>query len=171
MKKVMISLIPVMLLFGLSCNKFENGDDVLSLQWEDYSGNALKLDGIYYFETENFEGPLFQRYALYRNGIIRNLGGSKNIDDLRFPSGNSKYEWGVFQIDGTRIKFERWYPSSGGPLKAYIRSGEILNDTTFLITESYRMQKGKKTEIRERNEVYHFRQFSPKPDSTNNFIK
>ena len=33
------------------------------------------------------------------------------------------------------------------------------------------MKKGKKTEVKARNETYHFKQFSPQPDSTNNFIK
>jgi hypothetical protein len=131
----------------------------------------LKIDGIYYKESENFEGLYFQRYALYRNGIIRDLGASSSIDDPSFLSGKSKINWGIFQVEGSIIKFERWYPSSGGGLPAYVRAGEILNDTTFVITESYRMQKGKKTEIRERNEIYHFHKFSPKPDSTNTFIK
>jgi hypothetical protein len=90
---------------------------------------------------------------------------------MPLSGGNSKFNWGVFQVNGANIKFERWYPSSGGPLKAYISSGEILNDTTFLITESYRMQKGNKTELKDRNETYYFREFSPKSDSTNKFIK
>jgi hypothetical protein len=171
LKQVMICLIFLTLLFGFRCNKIEKEDDVLTLKREGYTGSTLKFDGIYYLETENFEGPLFQRYAIYRNGIIRHLGGSKTKEDPIFLSGKSKFDWGVFQIDGAVIKFERWYPSSGGPLKAYIRSGEILNDSTFLITESYRMQGGRKTEIKERNEIYHFKEFSPKPDSTNTFIK
>jgi hypothetical protein len=51
-----------------------------------------------------------------------------------------------------------------------VRAGQILNDTTFVIAESYRMNEGKKTEVKERNETYHFKQFNPKPDSTNRFI-
>jgi len=52
-----------------------------------------------------------------------------------------------------------------------VREGDIINDTTFVISVSYRMKKGKKTEVKARNETYHFKQFSPQPDSTNNFIK
>jgi len=56
-------------------------------------------------------------------------------------------------------------------VKAYISEGSILNDTTFVITSSYRMVDGKKTEVTSRNETCHFRQFSPNPDSTNTFIE
>jgi hypothetical protein len=40
-----------------------------------------------------------------------------------------------------------------------------------MFTESYRMKNGKKTEVKVMNETYHFKQHSPKPDSTNTFIK
>ena len=83
---------------------------------------------------------------------------------------DDKISWSVFQFDGNNIQFERWYPSSGGPFPAYVRSGEILNDTTFIITEIYRMKDGVKTDVEESNEVYQFQAFSPKPDSTNRFI-
>ena len=64
--------------------------------------------------------------------------------------------------------FEKWYPNSPGQPKVYIREGKILNDTTFHITASYRPDG---SERREKDEIYHFKQFSPKPDSTNNFVK
>lgn len=56
-------------------------------------------------------------------------------------------------------------------LEAYVRAGKILNDTTFHITESYRMVDGVKTNIKQRDEMYYFREFDLKPDSLNNFIK
>jgi hypothetical protein len=171
MERILISLITlIMLALGFSCTKILGKDDVLTLHREDYLGSALRFDGIFYTEKENSKGPYFHRYALYRNGIIRDLGGSTTKDDPNFLHGNTKIEWGVFQINGANIKFERWYPGSGGPFKAYIRSGEILNDSTFLILEIYRMKDGKKTEISEINEIYHFIEFSPKPDSTNAYV-
>ena len=84
-------------------------------------------------------------------------------------SFQKKHDWGTFQINKDSIVFERWYPAEVS--KSYYRSGKILNDTTFVITESYRLRNGKKKEWREKNEVYHFKAFSPKPDSTNRFIK
>ncbi len=104
-------LILIIVLFSVtSCDKFIEPDDILSLKRHTYLGNELLLDGIYYTEESNFEGIYYQRYALYRNGIIRDLGASKTIDDPNFLSGNSKADWGVFRIDGAIIKFERWYP-------------------------------------------------------------
>ena len=32
------------------------------------------------------------------------------------------------------------------------------------------MVEGEKTEVREKDETYYFKKFSPKPDSTQNFI-
>jgi hypothetical protein len=164
-------ILSAILLCGISCDKMMiESDDVLSLVRQNYIGNELLLNGIYYTEKKNFEGVYYQRYALYRDGVIRDLGSSQEIDSPKFLSGNSNADWGVFQIESNGVKFERWYPSSGGPLKAYVREGIILNDTTFQITVSYRNQNGEKTEVRERNEVYHFKSFSPKPDSTNTYI-
>jgi hypothetical protein len=89
---------------------------------------------------------------------------------MQLTQTTSKYNYGRFLIENDNIKFERWYPGSP-PLPAYIRSGTILNDTTFVITEIYRMKNGNKTEVETgRNEIYHFKQFSPKPDSTNRYV-
>jgi hypothetical protein len=73
----------------------------------------------------------------------------------------------VFIIEDNVIKFERWYPSER-PYNAFVREGVILKDTTFHITKSYRSNG---TEKREKDEIYHFRKFSPKPDSTNVYVK
>jgi hypothetical protein len=163
-----------------SCKKDRlSKDDELSIQRTPYTGNQLRIDG-YYFEKSN--NSYFSLYCFYRNGGLLAAGGvfsstQEMVEYLNKELINSqkykeyKSNWGVFNIEGNQIKFERWYPSSGGGLPAYVRAGEILNDTTFVIKESYRMQKGKKIEVKERDETYHFKQFSPKPDSTNSFIK
>ncbi len=170
MKLILIKTIVLLLIFGYSCKKTDK-DDKLSLELNNYNTNEILIDGYYYTVLENFEGVIYNRFAFYRNGIVRYLGSTKSLQEINFGPVDAKDAWGVFQIYSNEIKFEKWYPSSGGPLKAYIRAGNILNDTTFVITESYRMHKGKKTEEKVRNETYHFRQFSPKPDSTNSFIK
>jgi len=172
-------IITLFVLLMSNCNKDKIWkDDELSTNKEPYTGNQLRIDGYYY---ELVDGVMHGIYCLYDNGVIHHLG-----DGIKFSEINQfeqtitttefiekirkiKYSWGVFKVEGNQIKFERWYPSEP-PYKAYVRAGEILNDTTFIITESYRMHKGKKTEVKDRNETYHFKQFSPKPDSTNNFI-
>lgn len=151
-------------------------DDELSIPKLAYNGNQLRIDGYYYQEKD---GNFFSLYCFYKNGVILYLGGgftSVQIISLedRFKNGsfyhdikNYKDYWGVFNIHQNNIMFEKWYPSSGGGLPAYIRSGVILNDTAFLISKSIRSKTGEEKEL---NETYHFKQFSPKPDSTNVFI-
>lgn len=78
--------------------------------------------------------------------------------------------WGVFQIKEDSIWIESWFDLDG-PEKAYMQSGIILNDTTFVITEIYKNKRCKKKGLEDRNKVYHFREFYPKPDSTNSFVK
>lgn len=155
-------------------------DDELSIQKMPFAGNQLRTDGYYYqLKDQTF----FTIYCFYRNGIILYLGGGYSSSQLielesRIQNGSYyndakkyKYFWGIFNIENNNIKFERWYASSGGPLPTYVREGNIVNDTTFNITEIYRIKKGKKTEVANENETYHFKAFSPKPDSTNTFIK
>lgn len=161
-----------------ACSKIWT-DDNLSLPKMVYDGKELRVDGYYYFDYENIESYR-TIYFLFANGVIL-YGSTFPLSELQkqenaytepgwqFPNQRPKYYWGLFEIEGDNIRFERWYPSEP-PLKAYVRAGKILDDTTFVITESYRMQGGRKTEIREENQVYHFKPFSPKPDSTNVFI-
>ncbi len=159
-----------------SCKK-DKMDDELSIQRTPYYGNELRIDGYYY--NEYFEGYITV-YFFYQNGIIL-YGSSFPINEIsiledEYKSGlhyehsrNNKPSWGVFIIEDNKICFERWYPSEI-PFKAFVSEGEILNDSTFIITESYRVQNDVKTLIQKENNTYHFKQFSPKPDSLNPFI-
>jgi hypothetical protein len=71
-------------------------------------------------------------------------------------------------IDTTSIKFKGYYNTDNLSKESYVRLGTILNDTTFIITKLVRSDGKHESE---KNETYHFRLFSPKPDSTNNLIK
>lgn len=152
-------------------------DDILSMERKDYHGNQLRVDGYYYQKLNN---QYFSLNIFFRNGILIAAGGVFNsipemddyistefINNLEYKEYKSN--WGVFAVEEDQLHFERWYPTDP-PLRAYVRAGLILNDTTFRITESYRMVDGQKTEVRERDELYRFRYFGPKPDSTNTFI-
>jgi len=168
--KILILLISTVMLL----TKCAIYDDKLSLPLMPYTGEQLRTDGYYYqiwYDGKEFFGS----YFLYKNGIlIAGEGVSSSLEEKdesvkrRFIDKQSyqtdKLHWGVFLIDDNMIKFERWHP--GPPSEAYVWEGVILNDTTFHITKSYRGRKSWKE-----NEIYHFRQFSPKPDSTNVFIK
>ena len=159
-----------------SCGKFFK-DDELSLTRVPYTGNELRIDGYYFYEHS--DPARIDIYFLYRNGIIL-YGGTPLSSEIKETENkiqtdrwheiikNDITSWGVFHVNGSTIKFERWYPSSGGGAPSAVREGKILNDSTFHITVSYRSNG---SERNEKDEIYHFREFAPKPDSTNNFIK
>lgn len=171
-----ILLALVFLVFSIACEKVLK-DENLTLKKSSYTGTELRLDGYYYFMNGQ---NLFETYFFYRNGIsIHGGGNGSNTPPLQFIESqfvsesylnslkNCKTCWGIFRISGDNIWEEAWYPSSGGGLPVYIRYGKILNDTTFIITRSIHSKTGEENEL---NETYHFKQFSPKPDSTNKFI-
>lgn len=174
-----ITLLSVCCILLNSCSKlFGKKDDELSIVRKNYDGNQLRIDGYYY--RVGYNGEINDGYFLYRNGVLISTGGITHsldemdnmmvnhyIDDKQYRK--RKIDWGVFVVKSDSIVFERWYPH--GPNMAYVRSGKVLNDTTFHIKKSFRLVNGVETEIRERDEMYYFRVFSPKPDSTNNFIK
>jgi hypothetical protein len=153
-----------------SCNKDKIWkDDELSIKKVPYQGNQLRIDGYFYQSSPSIDWT--RVFFFYRNGIVLESYIENATGKLEVVTNYSKARYGVFENNSNIIRFEKWYPSSGGGLPAYVRSGDILNDTTFIITESYRMKNGKKTEVKVRNETYQFKQYSPKPDSTNTFIK
>lgn len=179
--KTITCLFTAILCLVVSCTEdFSMEDDQLSIKKTGYSGNQLRIDGYYY---EKHGDPEFLTiYLLYNNGVILHTGDGWEYSKLsefeqimQSPSHINKLKamknaWGVFRIEDNSIHFERWYPGTP-PLKAYVRGGVILNDTTFTITESFRMKGDKKTEVSVKSETYHFRQFNHKPDSTNKFVQ
>ena len=175
MKTVMILLL-MFLNFNCERHSFKK-DDELSLKPTEYESNQLRIDGYYYVTNFNDPQKSMEVFVYFQNGTFSYFGGGfKNFSDIenRLINTNSieklkniKYCWGIYVIDNDKIKFERWYPGQGA-IKAYVREGRILNDTTFHITKSYRSDG---SEERDKDELYHFRPFSPKPDSTNIFIK
>lgn len=171
----------VIIIFGCSsCEKLFPPKE-LSLPQCPYEGNSLRLDG-YYSDYFGENDTRLDNLFLYRNGVMLD-GSSANyltIDALeeRYSSGNyynnvknSRTWWGVFMISEDVIKVEGWGTSSGGSAPVFFQEGNIVNDSTFTFTESYTVKDGKKINRLEKNETYHFKKFSPKPDSTNEFTK
>jgi hypothetical protein len=178
-KRTIVELAVIMTLMAISpaCTKHNLlKDDELSLKKRNYQGKQLRIDGYYYGKYLNDE--YIDTYFFYSDGTLMYGGTCKasEIDGLEHAfktqefvnkGKDVKYYWGLFQIDDNTIQFERWYPGEP-PYKSYIRSGAILNDTTFHISKSMRSDG---SEEREKDELYHFKQFSPKPDSTNSFVQ
>ncbi len=171
-------MIALLSIGGCSKTKTEmKQDDTLSLKKTAYTGNQLRIDGYYYAIYNN---QIYSIYFLFENGVYADFhssSGDLEYTDTFIKKNNvlgvvkrTKYSWGLFLVEGSDIKMEQWHPSNGGPLPAYVRAGKILNDSTFQMTELYRMQGGEKTDASTINEVFKFHEYSPKPDSTNSFI-
>lgn len=150
----------------------------LSMNRTPYTSNELRIDGYYYssLTSANDIGVA----VFYRNGVcIHVYTRIDGQDTLRFVENNillneslinrfmnTPTSIGVFQINGESIVFETW--EAGRDIITFSSYGEILNDTTFLITKQINNDSGKSTTM---NLTFRFKQFSPKPDSTNTFIK
>lgn len=160
-----------------SCGVFR--DAPLSLERQDYGGMEINLEGYWWKWVEGSLEPRIFVLFLYDNGIVLS-GLSFSINDIEEKEASystqmfrdltlrSKTDWGVFQVDNEDIDIEMWVSSNNGPLKTLVRSGEILDNETFLITSMLNNYSGETTA---RNDTFYFKEFSPKPDSTNPFIK
>jgi len=158
----------------LSCCNILYPDEKLTMRRVNYTGDELRIDGYYYCYFENTDITVV--YFLFRNGILRSAGGySRYIEDNRekemvsYYDKYTKTDWGVFVIEGNTIQYEKWVEGPSGVSLAINRcSGYVENDTTFHITESYYSGRNETKQI---DQTWHFKQFSPKPDSTNVYIK
>ena len=172
-------ILATLLLTLSSCYEiFMGKDDTLTMSRTSYTGNQLKIDGYYYLK----DSASYKRVSLatffYNNGVLEDIGGaSESLEkyDAYISSivgkfkGEKKGNVGVFIIQDKNINFEKLELTQ--PIKAYTYTGTIINDTTFHITESYRLLRGKKTELTSENLTYYYHKFSPKPDSTNLYVK
>jgi hypothetical protein len=171
----LFSFIAIMLFSCVSCEKklYE-----LSMAKTPYTGNELRIDGYYYSNptTENNIGIA----VFYRDGVCMHLfERPESQDTLDFIENeillnntlmsrlwSTPSNIGVFQINEKSIEFETWI--AGRDITTFSHFGEILNGTTFLLTKWTNNDQGKSYSV---NLTYRFKQFSPKPDSTNNFVK
>ncbi|MDR1119867.1 MAG: hypothetical protein LBM08_03005 [Dysgonamonadaceae bacterium] len=169
-KKYDMKTMGIILCFSIllsNCNKLFK-DEELSLQRVSYIGEELRVDGYYYFHWASYDSPFDNNTSVkffYRNGLVlsaHSYGGidldnvEKEMVDLYDKIRKDKIGWGVFIVNGDEIQCEQWTSSVGGGLPIYKWSGKIENDTTFRHSDS--------------NETWHFKKFTLKPDSTNNFI-
>ncbi len=133
----------------------------------DYHGNKIKIDG-YYYHSRTIDNVLHtSAYFFYRNGVYYRWGWSKASNLEIFESkirdqeylqhmNNVPYGWGVYIVLRDKIQYSGWSTSVGGSYPAFKGEWEILNDTTLY--------------DRKFDETWYFKEFSPKPDSTNRFV-
>ena len=174
-----ILFVSFLLIFVQSCSKiFKCKDDELTIPRTENNTNKLKLNGYYYGDIFDYNENKPKVYLLYQNGIFYNCEHIKKEDidaSLMILNNNelrSKYKsrWGTYKINGNNIEIEYWLPQANHCVKLSYNKGEILNDTTFKITyvrTSYRGEVGYEKNV---NDIFYFKQYSPKPDSTISFI-
>ena len=133
-----------------------------------YSQSNFKTEGYYYTRYENGYIALF----FYENGVMYTTNAIldvSNLDDLddRIRSGHQggkavqlRWFWGVYQSESDTIKVNRWLSGTGSIYPAKLSKGKIISPTVIQMPW-----------IDDQVTEFKFRQFSPKPDSTNTFIK
>ena len=166
----------VFLFFLTDCSK---DDKEFLMEAKPYTGNELKINGYYYKKYINEKSLVIIFYA---NGV--QFGGqgypipSTEIEStLRDPefikkSRNYKDNWSPYEISNHVLRFEFYDYFIPVTWRTCIAHCEILNDTTFNIETITFSKTGKN--INESSDFlgeYHFKQFSPKPDSTNTVVK
>ncbi|MBQ3710679.1 MAG: hypothetical protein II887_08245 [Bacteroidales bacterium] len=177
MKKTLVIFLIIMVLS--CCTKTHSTkDDFFTIQKTPYIGDKLRIDGFFYQKWDN--GAKYLNITFfYKNGVVFQGNSAGHMSDLveqaqqtllnHDQKKNIKSFWGLFQVDDNKIIYERWEGSQLGYL-VYREEGVIINDTTFVMTEISRVNQGVKTEIKPIERMYYFKEFSPKPDSTNVFI-
>lgn len=148
-------------------------DNKLSLPQTINVSASLRLDGIYLYEDSL---QIVDLFFLYPDGTILSRGSipkdrlEQKLAQLEVSTDEKykkmKFLWGRYIVDGEIIIYEKWAPSDK-PYRAFIKEGLILNDSTFVINQSY---KAKAMNTRNIKEVYRFRKTSSKPDSNNKWL-
>ncbi|MDZ7878996.1 MAG: hypothetical protein U5L45_15040 [Saprospiraceae bacterium] len=139
----------------------------LGLSKQDVKPNSFKIQGFYYSKTD------YTNFVFFENGVV--LGGftesmkdrniyaiSKSWTDkerLKFYQA-IPYAWGLFQVNGQRLKINKWSSLELGAYLVSKKVGSIVNDSTLLIVQP-------KIGI----DTFCFHYLAVKPDSTNSFIK
>lgn len=178
-KKLKTTAFIILAMFALAgCGKLFK-DDELTIIRQPYNGNELRTDGYYYYQWVNDTTHLNILF-LYKNGIVLAIPNALSTEELpeweeSFRNGefynrykDDKSFWGVFSIEGNSIIYEKWGINQGGGMPVGQFKGPILSDTNFQIISFLEPKTGIVQEI---DYLYHFKPFSPKPDSTNIFIQ
>ncbi len=150
-----------------------------------YDGEEMRIDGYYYSVPEEDGGRTVLLF--YRNGVFI-YGGTEVTDTVEKTLSDTLLfidKWlypepelmklrrslpdqiGIYQIDGASLEMEMWERRFFG-YGVVTMTGNIIDDSSLIIID-------KRDELGyynfPKNLLFHFRQFSPKPDSTCVFIE
>lgn len=141
----------------------------LKMKRVDNLTNKIKLNGIYVSSNSYIRNECGV-YVLYNNGVMLSFQNNnkpigcisyweEKFKDKTLNYNDVPYWWGIYQIKSDSILFESWLSTDYYyPTISY--NGKIINDTTLIVNY-----------IGSVLDTFRFIEFSPKPDSTNKFIK
>jgi hypothetical protein len=182
MHKITIVILLISAICLTSCKEIGLCRDTeFTMQRTNHAKDDLRIDG-YYFRDLSDEGTKERAeiYYLYSNGVL--LGGW-SVDYALAEEGNievdidnefqkkTKWRWGIFNVKDDHIQIERWKPNQSGCVTTIFEQGELLNDTTFVITQRDHISRKRTYRSEYPTHTYYFRALSAKPDSTNRFIQ
>jgi hypothetical protein len=149
----------------ISCKKLGLCKDAtLSINKSTIS-TSLRMDGYYYGlpQYDNFYDTVYSVIFLFHNGVFLQSsfsGGLEKINEFEDRINNGLAErhiksyWGIYKIQNDSILVQGWVPSMSC-FKSYSSYYLMLDDSTLFY----------------RSDTMLFKQFFPKPDSTNDFIQ
>ena len=156
-------LIFLLLFSFFSCDKYARED--FSFERMDYEGDEIQINGYYYraFDSESFES-----FFLYRNGVIFGphiiqASTKQELEEILFDDAENggemlPFNWGIYLISDYDITIERWGQTQAGPYPVIRMEGLIEEDNRLDFSA---INEG----------VFEFQEFSPKRDSTNQWIE
>jgi hypothetical protein len=148
------------------CNKLLCPAPDLHTSRQDYTGSNIRLDGIYYSKDRQF--------FIYRNGVYQDVCSDPLVtaipdkfkcnllQDVVQTNKKNRINWKIFIVKGDSIYLEGWELIGDCTYDVFSHTRKIVNDTTLIIPIN---RDGTKSD------TFRFAKFSPKPDSTNSFIK
>ena len=160
----------LILLYSCDCS-----DEEFSIVRKPYLGNEIKTNGYFYSYDSTSKSTSIKLF--YRNGVVlsggRYLSQDLNIIESEISSyfetiRNDKNSWSPFEVKNNTLIIETYYDNPPScRLLTQRMSYEIQNDTTIVWRKTD--HPGYKDKIY--HTVWYFKEYSPKPDSTNVFVK
>ncbi len=155
----------VLFITFMSCTVQTLPDEELTMTKAPNNGKEIRTDG--YFTGLGLTQTMYYNYLFfYKNGTYFSFSNSlvDNLSQIRAEIEHFKTikgSWGLYQVNNNIINIQRWRQSV--EYYQFILNNyqyKIINDTTIFYSD----KSGDTTR-------YNFIKYSPKPDSTNVFIK
>ena len=156
-------------------------DEEFSIKCVSYTGSELRIDGYYYIKSTFGDKKYINCFIFYFNGVSSPVQTeADNLNDVESSIAsrsenkylkNNLYAWGPFSIYENTLRMQYYEPSDYLSKRVLELTCTILNDSTFYLEKIHLVSTGQEITERFFNiGEYRFKQFSHKPDSTNNFL-